>query len=250
MAKRPTYYEVVNFKGKNLQASPNRVFIYVLMLNIPNTKNSKPYYVGYADNLNFRFSNHAELNWHWNKFLNPVKVFIAGTVPEVLGERLASALAQAYNDAGYIIKNDVIKRQNIDMKLMTDDDFLNYSNSEEEENNIIEEWATRWHVKTGSVQKPKQTYVTTFTPPLVTSEKIKEYIETVEMVAGVRVLANRIAKEYNKETGYSTIVLQKEDKEYMKSLSHIWLPEKIIYHQPVRIRLTKRAAEAVKALNN
>lgn len=252
MAKRATYYEVVNFKGKNLQASPNRAFVYILALNIPNTQYSKPYYVGYADNLNFRLSNHAELNWHWNKFENPVQVIIAGTVPEVLGERTANALAQAYNDAGYIIKNDVYNRTNIDLALLSPEDLTEYANTPNPDDTVLEDWVKKWNVKTGSsyVNPSKVTHIKTFVPPQVDKTQVVEYIHSMEMVAGVRALANRIAESYDKETGYSTVFLQKEDKEYMKRLTPIFIPEKIIYHQPVRIRLTKSAAEVIKTFPN
>lgn len=247
MKSRSSFYEVINFKGKKLIASPEREFVYLLLLNIPNVDNHKPFYVGYAQNLVRRLANHAQVNWHYNKFETPVQVFIVGTVNRHKVQEAAENLTHLLDNNGYLLSNVIPARKNISLEIMNKEDIIEYASTQTTDTVLpLASWGETWEVKTASpsqiaAEKNENIYN-------ISRQEIHDYINGLEMTGTVRTLANKILETYDESTGTATFIFQKEDKPIINRLNHIWFVAQQKYRHPVKVKLTKRTAETIVAL--
>lgn len=247
MVKRHSFYEIINFKGKKLIASPEREFVYLLLLNIPNVDNHKPFYVGYAQNLKIRLANHAQINWHYNKFDTPAQVFIVGTVNRRKVSAAAEDLTYAFDKEHYHLNNVIPNRETVSLEIMDKESIIEYSSKNISDNvTPIVSWGERWEIKTAA---PKKETIEAETPPHnISQQEIHNYINSLEMVGSVRALANSIADKYDEKTGYALHIFQKTDKDLINRINHIWYVTQQKYNVPVKIKLTKRTVETIMDL--
>jgi hypothetical protein len=242
MVKRSSFYEVINFQGKKLIASPEREFIYLLLLNIPNVDNHKPFYVGHSPNLSVRLANHSEVNWHYKRFETPVKVFIVGTVKKREAEAAKTDLINALDGEHYHLNNFIINRKTVTLEILTTEAIIDYASAATSENvSPIVAWGERWKVKTAvptsSVEENNMYDIKKY--------EIHDFIDSLEMVGSVRNLANKVAESFDENKGYAVYAFQKTDKDLINRMNHIWYVTQHKYHVPVKIKLTKRTIDTI-----
>lgn len=245
MVKRSSFYEVINFKGKKLIASPEREFIYLLLLNIPNVENHKPFFVGHAQNLSVRLANHAQINWHYKKFDNPVQVFILGTINRRKVEEATADLIYSLDNEKYHLNNMIQNRKTVSLEIMTKESIIEYASTTTSENiSPIITWGEHWEIKTAAHVKNEEQPETHD----IKKNEIHNFIDSLEMVGSVRNLANKITENYDENKGYATHIFQKTDKDLINRINHIWYVTQQKYHIPVKVKLTKRTIETITNL--
>lgn len=245
MPPRPSYYEVINFKGKKLVASPTREFVYLILFNIPNVENHKPFYVGSANNLAKRLSNHAQVNWHYSKFDSPAQIFILGTVEKKKANEACEDLTEKLDNKNFHLNNKFSNRKTVDAEIMDTETIIEYvSTPTADDATVIIEWAEKWGIKT-AISVVLDTNHENNSPHDITREEIHAYVNSIDMVGSMRSLANRIIENYDTSKGYSTYIFQKEDKPLINRMNHIWVPAQQKYHVPVIVKLAKRTAQTI-----
>jgi predicted GIY-YIG superfamily endonuclease len=214
-------------------ASPDRVFIYVLMLNVEGVS-SKPFYVGYTNNLEKRLMKHSAILWHHKKFKTPPKVWVIGTVHAKNSAAAARSLKLSLLNSGhvfYVRAQEKIREEHVDgwenilwnhQKLTTsiseysEASLKTYFAQKLEAESLVMPWFEQWRVKTTAKTKSErkeseenqedvdEKMGAAIDNPI--SSKVKSFILKRRYASNAALTtARKLANSYNYETGYAVV---------------------------------------------
>lgn len=266
----------------NMRSSPERVFIYVIMLNSEELEGNKPFYVDWTDNLSRRLSNHRVLNWHKDRFNTPAKVWVAGTVDFKYANYSVDALNVALLRSGHlmVLTNEF---QSEDSEIQVDPDGITptdirkysisalkaYSHKKLAAEKVFAKWSKSWAVKgqamfdrTPELRREDDSVKTQFENAALLVPSKSALISFVQQGRYKTNAATRasqtLARNYDERSGTSTITFRghdlptrderriKDAVEASQGISADWVPlEPIQTRTPVRFRLTVNVKRAI-----
>lgn len=232
-----------------------RTFIYVLNFSFPGSKKLIPFYVGQSQQLSRRFSNHAQVNWHYAKLNVPVKIYIAGTVENHNANEAEQDLIASLSKASYQLTNTYIsniqeshKQKTINLFSKTPQEVREYLSSAPTQTNCMKEWTDYW--------KPKTSSTKTKTPSKVNRDAVIKHMEKQTYDSPeAKEFSLKIAALFNPEQGnarldISNLMVGEEKKirvtKIMKQVKREW-----VFHYdnssslPNRFTLTKKGIQAI-----
>jgi len=126
-------------------------YIYVLMFNVEGMEKVVPFYVGQTDNLAHRFGNHQRIMWHFAKFEQPVKIWVAGLVPTSTINPAEQDLIHLLAKAGYRLTNSQVtikashgRQKANNLELIKKDEIVRYLETISIQDKVLQGWKQRW----------------------------------------------------------------------------------------------------------
>ena len=266
----------------NMRSSPERVFIYVIMLNSDQLEGNKPFYVDWTDNLSKRLANHRVLNWHKDRFNTPAKVWVAGTVDFKYANYSVDALNVALLRSNHLMfLTDEFKAEDVEAQVdpdgITPTDIRKYSISALKAyshkklaaEKVFAKWSKSWAVKgqptsdrTPEVRRADDSVKTQFeNAALLAPSKLGliSFVQRSKYKTNAATRASQtLAHNYDERTGLSTITFRghdlparderrvKDAVEAAQGISADWVPlEPIQTRTPIRFHLTTNVKRAV-----
>jgi len=244
------------------ESSPERVFIYMILLNSPDLPSSKPFYVGFTNNLEKRLSNHAAIKWHLETISAPPKIWIAGTALLDKAEAAVEDLRKLFNKKGCLFYGQVLQHGNKRIEHFNIGELFGYSkiplNAEED----IVTWGDKWKLKYKYVEgnergryygeSLKAKEENSALPNPTQTDLMKALILIKYDSANANLLSQKLGKTYDEKTGIATYTFRGADSEAKNAklvkeaekFAHLvkanWqlLDEEITTRTPIRFKLT------------
>lgn len=220
------------------KSSTGRSFIYVLSLNIKDSKARKPFFVSSTKNIAKRMARHQQSDWHYKTFGRPVYVTIIGSVEDSKVTAAEVELKQLMIAGGCVIMatDMTIEKANV------------YFNLNKPIFYDIDKWAEKFHART--LQQELNPVKNMDEVSKVTLEGIVSYLDTQcgDLSTENLNFAKRIAESFNPQTGSSKIVFEEinsknaagDVNKKINKVRHIWNPqEKLKAYNINEFRLTK-----------
>lgn len=185
------------------QASPERVFVYVLMLNSKDLHSSQPFTVGYSNNLQRRFSNHAAVNWHMKTFGSKPKLWIAGSIHLNFAEKAVQDLTNIFTNNNVLLLGQKDSKPADRLEKQTIASLRKYTLKRKPLTSSIQEWDSKWGVK--HKVDPNAIPPLLLTKPLPVSEVIsKQFL--LNVITGRKyktsqavLFSHKLVKAFNEE---------------------------------------------------
>lgn len=134
------------------KSSPDRSFVYIVLLNEPGNPNHHPIFVGHTDNLEKRLNSHKAISWHVEKFKEKPLIWIAGTVLFIHAEKSVIDLETKLSNKGFLIFQKVIKRGNPRIENLSSESLKFYTAKKMNSDDVVVNWASQWKAKTKYIQ--------------------------------------------------------------------------------------------------
>lgn len=195
------------------QASPERVFIYMLLLNSKDLHSNQPFYVGYAHNLKKRLSNHAAINWHMKRFDSAPKMLLLGSIHLNFAEKAVADLeSQLLKAELLLLGRKPLDRNHIVLEKQTIPDLRRYTLHRFPTSFIIQKWDVKWGLKHKQVGEAENSNT------MVTSVKLETFHISQQLLVSKIKLRNyktndavrfsqKLAKTFDELAGQTTYVI-------------------------------------------
>ena len=134
------------------KSSPDRSFVYMILLNEPGNPKHHPIFVGHTDNLEKRLGNHKAISWHLDTFKEKPLIWIAGTVLFIHAEKSVVDLETKLSNKGFLLFQKVIKRGSPRLENLSPESRKFYTSKNLNSDEISVAWASQWKIKTKYVQ--------------------------------------------------------------------------------------------------
>lgn len=247
-------YEIINPPAFSKKSRHGK-FIYVLMFNAT-AQNSVPYYVGQSSGLTARFGSHQMIMWHFAKFDEPARIWIAGEVPAAKADAAEQDLINRLSDAAYLLTNSVISNSRVKryqkqggLFILTAVQIRNYVARNHPRTRILAEWTQTW------IPAPPK-YAAA--GARLTASQVIEYVSGLEYPSSlVRNVSVAIAEHHDPTIGYSRIIFKEAMRgvpgagkvyNHAGKLMGIWFFNRAILPDHLHdFRLTARHMAAIKS---
>lgn len=244
------------------QSSPERAFIYMILLNSPSLSSNKPFYIGFTANLDKRLSNHSAIKWHLNQFASPPKIWIAGSVRLEVATQAVEDLKKRLGKQDVLFYGNVLHHGHKRIEQFTQNEVQAYASSPLKAEGEIVQWGELWKLKYkyirgnergryyGEGERAKEENLTLPNPNR--ADLMKALIKIKYDSANANLLSQKLGKTYDEKTGIATYTFHgadsKEKNERLvleaQKISHLvkanWqlLDKDITTRTPISFQLT------------
>lgn len=228
-------YHVINTTA--LKSSPERSFIYVLLLNIDDESRHKPFFMGVTNNIAKKFAKNKQASWHYNSFGRPVMIKILGTVHDDYADDALAELKRILVGSGYMFAPNGMGKERA----------VRYNNKTEGESYSLDRWAANFKIKRTPAKvknnKNVENKIIINVDALANSIVRMDFLTTEELNVALKIL-----ESYSSDEGCSKVIFDniknKQDAENMRKtlnrLRFIWTPQhKLRPYSVNEFRLTK-----------
>lgn len=248
-------YTIVNPPFSDIP-SAGRTYIYVILLNTSNGKD-KPFYVGQTSDIKKRFKSHTQLTWHYAKFNNPAKVYIAGSVNTINADFAEQDLIKMLSMNGYLLTNHAIKYYHA-KNSQRESDFTSWTKARIEAYNkndntfkVLGKWQRVWKANTDA--NAHLPYLSRKND--ITSQDIIEVLKQKDFSNEEdREILIAISRKFNSELKASTTILSEQTEhkyqdltKKVKRLGRFYVTnKKFAVNKEFRFKLSKPFEEEVR----
>ena len=129
------------------RSSPDRNFVYAILINEKDNPRHHPIFIGHTDNLEKRLDNHKAISWHNKIFGEKPLIWIAGTALFVHAEKSVIDLETKLSNEGFLLFNKIVKRGSPRIETLNEASRNFYTNKDLSADSIFMSWKNQWKVK-------------------------------------------------------------------------------------------------------
>lgn len=193
-------------------SSPERVFVYFLLLDSEHLHSSQPFFVGYANNLRKRLSNHAAVKWHQKRFSKGPKIWVAGSIHLNFAQKAVEDLQSQLLLQNVLLLN-VRKKGDLKLADASVADLRRYTLDVKELTSVIQKWDTKWGLKHKIVASAPEVVETKsashdFIAPRVDSSFLQKVVQVRKYKTPAAVaLSQKLSKNFDDINQESKVVI-------------------------------------------